>query len=88
MSILNTTLTRRILNFSIKLHRRCVLSECEALDRIADRVLAATDQQKKVVAAEKERLEAFRLDLVKAEQEADAAWKAADSELAQYPVRP
>lgn len=87
MSILNTTLTRRILNFSIKLHRRCVLSECEALDSIADSVLCATNRQKKVVAAEKERLEAFQLDLAEAEQEADAAWEAANSELAQYHVR-
>jgi hypothetical protein len=88
MSFWDTTMTRRILNFTIKLHRRAVVSECEALDRIADRVLEATHYQQKVIAAEQERLEAFRLDLVKAEQEADSAWKAADSELAQYPVRP
>lgn len=88
MSIVNTGLTRRILNAVINLHRRAVLSECAALDRRADGLFAAADQQKKVVAAEHERLEAIRLDAVKAEQEADAAWQAADSELAQYPVRP
>ena len=88
MSIVNTGVTRRIMNFVIGLHRRAVLSECQALDRRADGLFAAADQQKKVVAAEHERLEAIRLDAVKAEQEADAAWQAADSELAQYPVRP
>lgn len=88
MSIVNTGLTRRILNFVINLHRRAVVSECEALDRRADGLFAAADQQKKVVAAEHERLEAIRLDAVQAEQDADAAWQAADSELAQYPVRP
>jgi hypothetical protein len=86
MSFVNTTLTRRILNFIIRLHRRAVVSECEALDRRADDMFAAADQQKKVIAAENARLEAIRLDAVKAEQEADAAWKSAESELAQYPV--
>lgn len=88
MSIVNTGLTRRILNFVINLHRRTVVSECKALDRRADGLFAAADQQKKVVADLHERLEAIRLDAVKAEQEADSAWQAADSELAQYPVRP
>lgn len=88
MSIVNSGITRRILNAVINLHRRAVVAECEALDRRADGLFAAADQQKKVVAAEHERLEAIRLDAVKAEQEADAAWQAADSELAQYPVRP
>ena len=88
MSIVNTGVTRRILNFVIGLHRRAVLSECKALDRRADGLFAAADQQKKVLAAEHERLEAISLDALKAVQEADAAWQAADSELAQYPVRP
>ncbi len=88
MSIVNTGVTRRILNFVINLHRRAVVSECEALDRRADGLFAAADHQKKVVAAEHERLEAIRLYAVRAEQEADAAWQAANSELAQYPVRP
>ena len=81
-------ITRRILNFVIGLHLRAAVSECRALGRRADGLFAAADQQKKVVAAEHERLEAIRLDAVRAEQEADAAWQAADSELAQYPVRP
>lgn len=88
MSIFNTALTGRSLNCVIKLHHRAVVSECEALNQRADDLFAAVDQQKKVVAAEHARLEAIHLDAVKAEQEADAAWKAADSELAQYPVRP
>lgn len=88
MSIVNTGVTRRILNFVINLHRRAVLSECEALDRRTDDLFAAADQQKKVVAAEHDRLEAIRLDAVKASQEADEAWRKADDELAQYPVRP
>ena len=86
--IVSTGLTRRILNFVIGLHRGAVVAECEALDRRADGLFNAADQQKKVVAAEHERLEAIRLDAVRAEQEADAAWRAADDELAQYPVRP
>lgn len=88
MRIVNTGLTRRILNFVINLHLRTVVSECKALDRRADGLFAAADQQKKVVAAEHERLEAIRLDAVQAEQDANAAWRNADIELAQYPVRP
>ena len=88
MGIVNTGLTRRILNFVINLHLRAVVAECEALDRRADGLFSAADQQRAVVAAERDRLEAIRLDAVKAEQEADAAWRAADAELAQYPVRP
>ena len=67
MSIVNTGVTRRILNAVINLHRRAVVAECEALDRRADGLFAAADQQKKVVAAEHGRLEAIRLDAVKAE---------------------
>ena len=85
---MNSVLTRRILNFVIGLHRGAVVAECAALDRRADGLFAAADQQVKVVAAEHDRLEAIRLDAVRAEQEADAAWRAADDELAQYPVRP
>ena len=81
-------LTRRILNFAINLHRRAVVSECEALDRRTEGLFAAAEQQKKVVAAEHERLEAIRLDAVKAEQDADVAWRKADLELTKYPVRP
>ena len=88
MSIVNTGVTRRILNFVISLHRRAVVSECQALDRRADGLFSAAAQQEKVVAAEHERLEAIRLDAVKAEQEAGAARQSADSELAQYHVRP
>lgn len=88
MSIVNTGVTRRILNFATRLHHRAVVSECDALDQRADDLLAAVDKQRKFVAYNKELLDAISLDAVKAEQEADAAWKAADSELAQYPVRP
>ena len=88
MKLVSTGLTRRILNAVINLHRRAVVAECESLDRRVDSLFNAADQQKKVVAAEHERLEAIRLDAVRAEQEADAAWRAADDELAQYPVRP
>lgn len=88
MKIVNTGLTRRILNAVINLHRRAVVAECESLDRRADGLFAAADQQKKVVAAEHERLKAIRLDALEAAQKADAAWQAADDELAQYPERP
>ena len=85
---MSTGLTRRILKFVIDLHRGAVVAECEALARRADGLLASADLQQKVVAAEHERLEAIRLDAVRAEQEADAAWRAAYWELAQYPMRP
>ena len=88
MKLVSTSLTRSIVNFAIGLHRRVVLAECEALSRRADGLFAAADRQKKVVAAEHERLEAIRLDAARAVLEADAAWRAADDELAQYPVRP
>ena len=88
MKLVSTGLTRRILNAVINLHRRAVVAECQALDRRADGLISAAEQQQKVVAAEHERLETIRLDAVKAEQEANAAWQAADDELAQYPVRP
>lgn len=88
MSIVNTGLTRRILNFAISLHRRAVVSKCEALDKRSDDLFAAVNKQRKFIASENERLEAIHLDAVKAEQEADAAWKAADSELAQYHALP
>ena len=85
---MNSWLTRRILNFVIGLHRCAVVAECEALDRRADGLFDNADQQKQVVTAEQRRLEDMRLDALRAEQEADAAWRAADDELAQYPVRP
>ncbi len=88
MKIVSTGLARRILNFVSNLHSRAVLAECEALDRRADELFAAAEQQKKVVAAEHERLEAIRLEAVKAEQAADAAWRNANIELAQRLVRP
>ena len=88
MKLVSTGLTRRILNAIINLHRRAVVAECQALDRRADGLISAAEQQEKVVAAEHERLETIRLDAVKAEQEANAAWQAAHGELAQYPVRP
>lgn len=88
MRLVSTGLTRRILNAVINLHRRAVVAECWAIDRYVDDMFAAVEQQKKVVAAENARLEAIRLDAVKAEQEANSAWKSAESELAQYPVRP
>ena len=85
---MNSGLTRRILNFVIGLHRSAVFKECEALDRATERAFDNADQQKQVVTAEQRRLEDMRLDALRAEQEADAAWRAADDELAQYPVRP
>ena len=88
MKIVSTRLTRRILHFVIGLHRSAVLAECDALDRRADDLFDAADQQKKVVDAAQDRLEAIRLEAVRAEQDADDAWRAADVELAQYPVRP
>ena len=95
MKLVSTGLTRRILNAAINLHRRAVAAKCYSLDRRADSLFDAADRQKGVVAsarerleAARERLEAARLAAGFAEQEADAAWRAADAELAQYPVRP
>ena len=88
MKIVSTGMTRRILNFVIGLHRSAVFKECEALDRATERAFDNADQQKQVVTAEQRRLEDMRLDALRAEQEADAAWRAADDELAQYSVRP
>ena len=79
MSIVNTGLTRRILNFATGLHHNAVVSECEALDKRANDLFAAVDKQRKVVVAENERLEAIHLDALKAEDEAEAAWQAADT---------
>lgn len=88
MSIVNSGLTRRILNFVIGLHRSAVFKECEALDRATERAFDSADQQKQVVAAESRRLEAMRLDALRIEQQANEAWRKADEELAQFPVRP
>lgn len=88
MKIVSTNLTRHILNFVIGLHRRALVSECGALDRRADDLFDAADQQKRFVDAEQERLEAIRLEAFRAGREADDAWRAANTELAQYPCAP
>lgn len=88
MSIVNSGLTRHILNFVIKLHSRAVLKECEELDRATERAFDNAAKQRQVVAAERRRLEDMRLAALTIEQQANAAWRNADEELAQYPVRP
>ena len=85
---MNSGLTRRILNFVIGLHRSAVFKECEALDRATERAFYSADQQKQVVAAEQRRLEDMLLDALRIEQQANEAWRKADEELAQFPVRP
>ena len=85
---MNSGITRRILNFVIGLHRCAVVAECEALDRRADGLFDNADQQKQVVTAEQRRLEDMRLDALRAEQQANEAWRKADEELAQFSVRP
>ena len=64
---------------STGLTRGAVVAFSEAIDRRADGLFAYADPQKKVVAAEHERLEAIRRDAVRAEHEADAARRAADN---------
>ena len=85
---MNSCLTRRILNFVIGLHRSAVLKECEALDRAAERAFDNADQQKQVVTAEQRRFADLRLAALRTEQHANEAWRKADEELAQFPVRP
>ena len=85
---MNSCITRRILNFVIGLHRSAVFKECEALDRAAERAFDTADQQKQVVAAEQRRFQDMRLDALRTEQRANEAWRKADEELAQFPVRP
>ena len=87
-SIVNSNITRSILNFVIGLHRSAVLKECEALDRATERAFDNADQQKQDVTAEQRRLEDLRLDALRTEQQANEAWRKADEELAQFPVRP
>lgn len=84
---MNSVLTRRILNFVIGLHRSAVLKECEALDRATKRAFANAYQQNQVVVAEQRRLEDVQLDALRTEQQANEAWRKADEELAQFPVR-
>ena len=85
---MNSLLTRRILNFVIGLHRSAVFKECEALDRATERAFANADQQTQVVAAEQRILDDMRLQALRTEQQANAAWRKADEELAQFHVRP
>lgn len=85
---MNSGLTRRILNFVIGLHRSAVFKECKALDRATERAFDNADRQKQVVAAARRRLEDMRLDALRIEQQANEAWRKADEELAQFPVRP
>lgn len=87
MSIVNSGITRRILNFVIGLHRSAVFQECEALDRATERAFDSADQHKQVVDAESRRLEDMRLDALRIEERANEAWRKADEELAQFPVR-
>ncbi len=77
-----------ILNFVIGLHRSAVFKECEALDRATERAFCIADQQKQVVAAESSLLEVMQLDALLIEQQANEAWRKADEDLAQFPVRP
>lgn len=88
MSIVNSGLTRRILNFAISLHRSAVLKECEALDRATDRAFDSASKQMQVVVAEHSRLKDMQLDALRIEQQANEARRKADEELAQFPVRP
>lgn len=83
---MNSGITRR--NLVIGLHRSAVLKECEALDRATERAFDNADQQKQVVAAEQRRLEDMRLYALRTKQQANEAWRKADEELAQLPVRP
>ena len=85
---MNSGITRRILNFVIGLHRSAVFNECKALDRATERAFDNADQQKQVVTAEQRRLEDMRLGALLTEQQANEAWRKADEELAQFPVRP
>lgn len=85
---MNSRLTRRILNFVVGLHRSAVFKEYEALDRATERAFDSANQQMRVVAAEQRRLEDMRLQALRTEQQANEAWRKADEELAQYPVRP
>lgn len=85
---MNSGITRRILNFVIGLHLSAVFKECEALDRATERAFYSADQQKQVVAAESALLEDMRLHALRIEQQANGAWRKADEELAQFPVRP
>ena len=85
---MNSSITRRILNFVIGLHRSAVLKECEALDRATERAFANAAQQMQVITAEQLRLEDMVLDALRTEQQANEAWRKADEELAQFPVRP
>lgn len=85
---MNSSITHRILNSVIGLHRSAVLKKCEALDRATERAFDNADQQKQVVAAEQRRLEDMQLHALLIEQQANEAWRKADEELAQFPVRP
>ncbi len=85
---MNSGITRRILNFVIGLHRSAVFNECFALDSATERAFDNADQQKQVVADEQRRLEDMRLDALRTQQQANEAWRKADEELAQFPVRP
>ena len=85
---MNSQLTRRILNFVIGLHRSAVIKECEALDHATERAFDNADQQTQVVTAEQRRLSDMRLDAMRTKQQANEAWRKADEELAQFPVRP
>ena len=85
---MNSGLTRRILNFVIGLHRSAVFKECEALDRATKRAFDNAYQQNQVVVAEQRRLDDMQLDALRTEEQANEAWRKADEELAQFPVRP
>lgn len=85
---MNSGITRSILNFAIGLHRSAVFKECEALDRATERASDNAYQQKEVVAEESSRLEDMRIYALRIEQRAKEAWRKADEELAQFPVRP
>ena len=84
---MNSGITRSILNFVIGLHRSAIMRECQALDAKSDKAYAATKNQEKVIEAERARLEDLRLNAAVQEDAANAAWRAADEELATLPYR-
>lgn len=74
MQLITSKLTRRLMAAVMNVHRKAVLSECEAIDKAADVAYDAVQRQEALIMAEKQRLEAMRLDATIAEQRSDKAW--------------
>jgi hypothetical protein len=74
MQFITSKLTRGLMAAVMNMHRKAVLSECEAADKAADVAYNAVQRQELLIVAEKQRLEAMRLDATIAEQRADKAW--------------